>query len=251
MNDFAKLGDCSGIMEICEILAVSGTRPRVLVIAPHPDDEPSAVLAYLRSNYAAECLIGCVNRGEGGGNAISEETGERLGVLRVREMNAAAAVLGTEVVFIDTGNGIAPDFGYTLDPEATFAHWNYTALYAKIFALIEQFKPHIILEPYGDVEGEHGQHRAVARTARRVYNEGHFAVLPAYFFSAVSGSETEAIPVAAIDPVAGCDYRELGYRSMCQHRSQSMGSCQLALSERVFYVRLMPPGRLEANDQLK
>jgi len=219
------------------------------VVAPHPDDEPSSVLAYLRSNYAAECLILCVNRGEGGGNAIGAETGEQLGALRVREMNAAAAALGAKVLFIDSGNGIAVDFGYSLDPEAAFARWNCGALYAKIFAVIEQFRPHIILEPYGDVEGEHGQHRAVARIARRVFSDCHFAVLPAYFFGAVSGTETEAIPVAAIDKAAGCDYRELGYRSMCQHRSQSMGSCQLALPERVFYVRLQQPVRpSEANN---
>ena len=58
---------------------------RVLMIAAHPDDENTAVLAYFARGRKLRTGYLSLTRGEGGQNLIGSEQGDELGVIRTRE----------------------------------------------------------------------------------------------------------------------------------------------------------------------
>src|SRR5215212_11424872 len=59
-----------------------GTTKRVLMIAAHPDDENSAVIAELALGDGAVVAYLSLTRGEGGQNLIGPELQEGLGLIR-------------------------------------------------------------------------------------------------------------------------------------------------------------------------
>src|SRR4026209_901088 len=59
---------------------------RVLMIGAHPDDEDTQVITWLsRGRYVATAYLS-LTRGDGGQNAIGNELGEALGVIRTEEL---------------------------------------------------------------------------------------------------------------------------------------------------------------------
>src|ERR1700722_3257714 len=80
----------------------------VLMIAAHPDDERTAVLAYFaRGRYMRTAYLS-LTRGEGGQNLIGSEQGPQLGIIRTQELLAARKIDGAEQFFTR-----AIDFGFT------------------------------------------------------------------------------------------------------------------------------------------
>ena len=66
----------------------------VLMIAAHPDDENTALLAYFARGRKLRTAYLSATRGEGGQNEIGPELGDALGVLRAGEVCALAKVKG-------------------------------------------------------------------------------------------------------------------------------------------------------------
>ncbi|MDE2753989.1 MAG: PIG-L family deacetylase, partial [Gemmatimonadota bacterium] len=65
---------------------------RVLMIAAHPDDEDTSLLAALARGMGAETAYLSLTRGEGGQNLIGPRLHEGLGVIRTGELLAARAL---------------------------------------------------------------------------------------------------------------------------------------------------------------
>jgi len=61
----------------------------VLAIAAHPDDENTAVLAWLSNGRLYRTGYLAMTRGDGGQNLIGDEKGPLLGVIRTQELLAA------------------------------------------------------------------------------------------------------------------------------------------------------------------
>ena len=61
----------------------------VLMIAAHPDDENTAMLAYFSRGRKVRTGYLSLTRGEGGQNLIGSEQGDALGVIRTQELLAA------------------------------------------------------------------------------------------------------------------------------------------------------------------
>src|SRR5580704_9190999 len=100
--------DLSGATEIelrLEKLNVLGS---VLMIAAHPDDENTALLAYLAQGRHVRTAYLSATRGEGGQNLIGPEQGDLMGVIRTQELLAARRIDGAEQFFTR-----AVDFGFT------------------------------------------------------------------------------------------------------------------------------------------
>jgi LmbE family N-acetylglucosaminyl deacetylase len=82
------------------------------MIAAHPDDENTAVLAYFARGRHMESAYLSLTRGEGGQNLIGSELGEKLGVIRTHELLAARRIDGAQQFFAR-----AIDFGFSKTSE--------------------------------------------------------------------------------------------------------------------------------------
>jgi GlcNAc-PI de-N-acetylase len=77
----------------------------------HPDDEASGLLALLAFRDGHRTSFACSTHGDGGQNSIGREKGLDLAMIRTREMEEAARVLGLRLYW----------FSDRLDDSATFA----------------------------------------------------------------------------------------------------------------------------------
>jgi len=63
-----------------------GTTASVLMIVAHPDDEDGSLLTYLSRGLGVRATLLTLNRGEGGQNAMSADSGDALGIIRTQEL---------------------------------------------------------------------------------------------------------------------------------------------------------------------
>src|SRR5277367_1240930 len=103
-----------GVIEVEQSLHKLNQLGTVLMIAAHPDDEQTAVLAYFARGRFMRTAYLSLTRGEGGQNLIGSEQGDALGVIRTEELLAARKIDGGEQFFTR-----AIDFGFSKTPEET------------------------------------------------------------------------------------------------------------------------------------
>src|SRR5437764_9453449 len=90
----------------------------VLMIAAHPDDENTAMLAYFSRGRKVRTGYLSLTRGEGGQNLIGSEQGYLLGLIRTQELLAARRIDGAEQFFTH-----AVDFGFTKSADEALTKW--------------------------------------------------------------------------------------------------------------------------------
>ena len=95
-------------MALYDLTGALGTTARVLMIGAHPDDEDTQLLAWLARGARTDAAYLSLTRGDGGQNAIGNELGEALGVIRTEELLAARRTDGARQFFTR-----AYDFGYS------------------------------------------------------------------------------------------------------------------------------------------
>jgi N-acetyl-1-D-myo-inositol-2-amino-2-deoxy-alpha-D-glucopyranoside deacetylase len=159
----------------------------VLGIFAHPDDESLAcggTLARL-ADAGASVVVVCASRGEAG--SISDPAlvpdGD-LGLVRVRELADAAAVLGvSEVIVLDHPDG---DLRWEHVPE----------LHAELIALIQRFRPDAIITFAEDGLYWHLDHIGIhERTYTAVLSLGA-AAPPLYYVTMQAGAMREVVEAA-------------------------------------------------------
>src|SRR6058998_3925951 len=106
----------------------------VLMIAAHPDDENTALLAYFARGRKTRTAYLSATRGEGGQNLIGSEQGDLLGVIRTQELLAARHIDGAQQFFTR-----AIDFGFSKTAEETLAKWGREKVLADIVWVIRRF----------------------------------------------------------------------------------------------------------------
>src|SRR4051794_23690879 len=98
----------SGAAEIDQALHRVNELGSFLMIAAHPDDERTSLLAYYaRGRYMRSAYLS-LTRGEGGQNLLGSEQGAALGLIRTQELLDARRIDGAEQFFTR-----AIDFGFT------------------------------------------------------------------------------------------------------------------------------------------
>src|SRR5215213_11274642 len=143
-------------------LLVTGS---VLYVGAHPDDENTAMLAYLARGRGARTAYLSLTRGDGGQNLLGTEKGELLGVVRTQELLAARRVDGAQQFFTR-----AIDFGFTKSPDETFRFWGHDEVLADVVWVIRRFRHDVIIERFTTKgEGGHGQHTASAILASEAF----------------------------------------------------------------------------------
>ncbi len=132
-----------------------GNDLRLMCVAAHPDDEDGATLAYYRKKYGVTTFAVIATRGEGGQNEIGPELYEELGVIRTREMMAAAEIEGAQLRFLNL-----PEFGFSKSREETLAVWGHDVALERMVRLIRKEQPNVIITNHGRLI-DHGHHQAI------------------------------------------------------------------------------------------
>src|SRR5580698_5613748 len=90
----------------------------VMMIAAHPDDENTALLAWFSRGRHMRTAYLSLTRGERGQNLIGSEQSDELDIIRTQELLAARRIDGGEQCF-----SRAIDFGFSKTPEETLTKW--------------------------------------------------------------------------------------------------------------------------------
>jgi LmbE family N-acetylglucosaminyl deacetylase len=218
----------------------------VLMIAAHPDDENTALLAYLAKSRKMRTAYLSLTRGEGGQNLIGSEQGPLMGLIRTQELMAARRVDGAEQFFTR-----AIDFGFSKTAEETLAKWGHESVLSDVVWVIRRFRPDVVLLRFsGTPRDGHGHHQSSAILGKEAFSvaadpkrfpEQLKYVQPwqatrlywnVFAFNRQMEQEADAMPnriamdVGAYDPELGLSYGEIAGISRSQHRSQGMGAAE-------------------------
>ncbi len=127
-----------------------------LYLAAHPDDENTAVIAYLSNEKKVRTGYLSLTRGDGGQNLIGAEQSELLGLIRTQELLQARRIDGGEQFFTR-----ANDFGFSKNAQETFSIWNKKELLKDVVRIIRYFKPDVIITRFPpNRDAGHGHHEA-------------------------------------------------------------------------------------------
>jgi LmbE family N-acetylglucosaminyl deacetylase len=214
-----------------------GATARVLVVAAHPDDEDTRLIAWLAQGRHVETTYLALTRGDGGQNLIGNELGEALGAIRTEELLAARRIDGARQLFTR-----AYDFGFSKSAEETFRHWPRDSVLGDVVTAVRAFRPHVIVAIFsGTPRDGHGHHQASGILAREAYDlagdTARFPVArygPAWvvpkFYRATSYRNHEGATYrynsGEYDPIRGRSYAEIAGESRSQHKSQAFGMLQ-------------------------
>ena len=233
----------------------------VLMIAAHPDDENTALLAYLSRGRKVRTGYLSLTRGEGGQNLIGAEQGDALGIIRTEELLAARRIDGAEQFFTR-----AVDFGFTKTPAETFEKWGREKILSDVVWVVRRFRPDVIILRFsGTPRDGHGQHQVSAILGREAFTA---AADPKRFpeqlqwvqpwqakrlmwnpgaFTKQQREEVEKMPNRIVvdpgeyDPVLGHSYAEIAGMSRSMHRSQGMGAAERKGSSKDYLVTQAGP----------
>ncbi|WP_323015106.1 PIG-L family deacetylase, partial [Devosia sp.] len=216
----------------------------------HPDDEQNGMLATLRFEMGMRIVVACSTRGEGGQNTLGPERGGALGVLRSREMEAAARVIDADIAWLGHGpDDPVHDFGFSKSGKDTLARWGEDRTIERMVRAYRQFRPDIVIPTFLDVPGQHGHHRAMTEAAERALalaadpqawpEHAEEGLAPwrvsKFYLPAWSGGGdtyddevppppvTTTITATAPDFATGLPHDRLGEVSRAFHASQNMG----------------------------
>ncbi len=231
----------SGVLERIERLRNTG---RVLMIAAHPDDENTALLAYCARGRKLRTAYLSLTRGEGGQNLIGSEQGILLGVIRTEELLAARRLDGARQYFTR-----AIDFGFSKTAEETLRFWGKDEVLADVVWTVRKFRPDVIILRFsGTPRDGHGHHQASAMLGKEAFKaaadaarfpeqlkdvkpwQARRALWNGFSFNRDQEREMAAAPKGVkvdsgeYDSLLGMSFGELASLSRSQHRTQGFGT---------------------------
>ena len=218
----------------------------VMMIAAHPDDENTALLAYCAQGRYLRTAYLSLTRGEGGQNLIGGEQGDLLGVIRTQELLAARRVDGAEQYFAR-----AIDFGFSKTAEETLAKWGKDKVLSDTVWMIRRYRPDVIFLRFsGTSRDGHGHHQSSAVIGKEAFRlaadpkafpeqlkhvepwQAKRLLWNGFSFNRQMEQELEKTPERLVadtgeyNAVLGLSYGELAGLSRSQHRTQGMGSAE-------------------------
>lgn len=227
--------------EIKLLLKKLNTAGTVLYVAAHPDDENTRLLSYLANERCVRTAYVSLTRGDGGQNLIGTDMGPYLGLIRSYELMAARSVDRAEQFFTR-----AYDFGYSKNPEETFATWGKDKVLDDLVYIIRHYKPDLIVTRFSpDGTGGHGHHTASAILAEdafdlasdpskyrhqlndvQIWSPHALLYNNAGRFRNPDADMSGNIPinVGKYNPLLGKSYGEIAGLSRSMHKSQGFGS---------------------------
>ncbi len=225
-----------------------------LMIAAHPDDERTAVLAYFARGRHMRTAYLSLTRGEGGQNLIGSEQGPQLGLIRTQELLAARQIDGAEQFFTR-----AIDFGFTRTASETMQKWGHDRILSDVVWVVRRYRPDVIDCGFsGTPRDGHGQHQASGILCHEVFDAAadpkrfpeqlrwvkpwqakrlvessgfsgfgvNFTPPPGSVPPGRAGAPPDAgsAETGAYNPILGYSYDELAVLSRSMHHSQGTGA---------------------------
>ena len=242
LSVYAAQRDAAELQLALKKLTVLGS---ALYVAAHPDDENTALIAYLANERLLRTGYLSMTRGDGGQNLIGDEKGELLGVLRTQELLAARRIDGGEQYFTR-----AIDFGYSKTPQETLAIWGHDTILADVVWNIRRFQPDVIITRFPTTgEGGHGHHTASAMLAVEAFKlAGDPTKFPdqlryvnvwqprrifwnRFSFRPIAPDDPSLakslrLDIGTYNPLLGRAYTEIAAESRSQHKSQGFGAAE-------------------------
>lgn len=205
----------------------------------HPDDEQSALLAYLSLGKGVRTISLIANRGEGGQNEIGTELFHALGMVRSRELEEAAKLLNMQLHLLNEKPGDPIyDFGFSKSPEETLEKWGETHTYERLIRKIRETRPDIVMPSFLDVPSQHGHHRAINQLTVKAFEDAADPkVFPEHIKEGLQPWQVKKLYLPGTDTTTtlrlniggqvdlkyGLTYPQLGEESRKLHKSQGMG----------------------------
>jgi LmbE family N-acetylglucosaminyl deacetylase len=241
-----------GAIEVEQSLQKLNQLGTVLMIAAHPDDEQTAVLAYFARGRHMRTAYLSLTRGEGGQNLIGSEQGPSLGVIRTQELLAARKIDGAEQFFTR-----AIDFGFTKTASETFEKWGHERILSDVVWVVRRYRPDVIVLVFSGTPADgHGQHQVSAILGKEAFEaaadesrfpeqlkyvqawQAHRLVRANFNIGPLRGAlppgtqlpvfptlpAAGATDTGAFNPVLGYSYQELATMSRSMHHSQGTGA---------------------------
>src|SRR5687767_1637382 len=144
-----------GALGLTQSLKRLNTTASALMIGAHPDDEDTALLAYLARGESARTAYLSLTRGDGGQNIIGPELGEALGVIRTEELLQARKLDGAEQFFTR-----AYDYGFSKTLAEAKSKWDEKVILCDVVRVIRTFQPLVVIAQFnGTATDGHGQHQ--------------------------------------------------------------------------------------------
>ncbi len=229
VNDYGANG-------LAQLLKRLNTTKSVLMIGAHPDDEDSALLAYLARGENARTAYLSLTRGDGGQNIIGSELFESLGVIRTEELLQARRLDGAQQFFTR-----AFDFGFTKTLEETKQKWDEKIILCDTVRAIRTFRPLVVISRFsGTTADGHGQHQysgyisplavRAAADANQCKDAGEvWRVLKFYVEQGFRDTKTPTLKIntGEYDALLGRSYAEIASEGRSQHKTQEQGNLEL------------------------
>lgn len=221
-----------GAMGLAQTLRRINTTASVMMIGAHPDDEDSALLAYLARGENARTAYLSLTRGDGGQNIIGPELFESLGVIRTEELLQARSLDGAEQYFAR-----AFDYGFSKTRAEAQQKWDEPIILCDVVRSIRSFQPQVVISRFSGTPADgHGQHqfagylspKAIEAAADRnqCFQAGEpWTVLKFYVGQGFGPNSTATLRLntGAYDPILGRSYFEVAMEGRSQHKSQGEG----------------------------
>ncbi|MBV9241013.1 MAG: PIG-L family deacetylase, partial [Acidobacteria bacterium] len=225
VNDYGALG----LGQLLKRLQTTGS---VMMIGAHPDDEDSALLAYLARGENARTAYLSLTRGDGGQNIIGPELFEALGVIRTEELLQARRLDGAEQYFTR-----AYDYGFSKTLAEAKSKWPEDVIKCDVVRAIRLFRPLVVISRFtGTPQDGHGQHQyagyitpiavKAAGDPQQCTDAGEPWTVKKFYIE--SGFQDNSEPTLKIntgqyDPILGRTYFEIAMEGRSLHRSQGEG----------------------------
>jgi LmbE family N-acetylglucosaminyl deacetylase len=229
VNDYGAIG-------LQQLLKRLNSTKSVMHIGAHPDDEDSALLAYLARGENARTAYLSLTRGDGGQNIIGSELFESLGVIRTEELLQARRLDGAEQYFTR-----AFDYGFSKTLAEAKEKWDEKIILCDAVEVIRTFRPLVVISRFSGTPADgHGQHQyagyiaplAVKAAADEKQCSGRgmpWQVLKFYVEQGFNATSTPTLRIntGEYDAWLGRSYFEIAMEGRSQHKSQGEGRLEL------------------------
>ena len=225
-----------GAIGLGQLLKRLNNTKSVMMIAAHPDDEDSSLLAFLARGENARTAYLSLTRGDGGQNVIGPELFESLGVIRTEELLQARRLDGAEQYFTR-----AFDYGFSKTLAEAKSKWDEKEILCDAVQAIRTFRPLVVISRFSGTPADgHGQHQyagyiaplavKAAADANQCKDSGlPWQVLKFYVEQGFRSTEepTLKINTGQYDFLIGRSYAEIAAEGRSQHKTQEQGGLEL------------------------